>query len=396
MADTSVLSFQYAYVYAAINIFCVFSSVLILTNFNSYLGSHREVRLFHRMTTSFLIYLLLEIVWILGAADIVPLSELTTGLVKILGTICIPLMVYYWFWFAESRFKSKLIKERKYRIIFSVPIILMFVLYAVSFFTGWVFKITPQNTVEPGPLIILTGIVDNFYGISIIVHASILTIVNKSYHLRREFLTQILFITICTVSGILDAIISMTPVMTLTISFAIVYLFVNVLEPQLRNVYSDALTGLNNRRCADLYLAEMIEEASPANPFYLFIVDIDHFKRINDTLGHLEGDKALKTVANVIVETSVRFHGFVARWGGDEFLVIIQHEKIESLPTLFSTLLNDRLQSYTDNHLIPYPLAMTLGYYICESSKDEMSSIISAADQMLYKNRQERLQYFKG
>ena len=391
MADASVLSFQYAYVYVAINVFCIFSSALILVKFNSYVGNHREIHLFRRMTISFLIYLLLEVVWMLGVAGIMPMSELTIGLVKILDTVFIPLMVYYWFWFAESRFKSKLLTDLKYRIIFSFPIVLMFALYATSFFTGLVFQVTPQRTVEAGPLIILTGIVDNFYGISIIVHASILTIRNKSHHLRKEFLAQIIFIVICTVSGILDAVISMTPVMTLTIEFAVVYLFANILEPQIRNVYIDALTGLNNRRRADLYLSDMIETASPENPFYLFIVDIDHFKRINDTMGHLEGDKALKVVANAIVEVSGLFHGFVARWGGDEFLVIIRHAKEESLPDLFSAQLNNHLHLYVCKNYIPYPLAMTLGYSVCESPRDEMSRIISTADHMLYKNRQARL-----
>ena len=391
MTDTSTLTFQYTYIYSAINIFCMFVAILILTKFNSYVGNHREIKLFRKMTISFLIYLLLETIWILGVSDIVSLPALVTGLVKILGTVCIPLMVYYWFWFAETRFKSKISGSLKYRILFSIPIVLMFALYATSFFTGLVFRITPQHTVEPGPLIILTGIVDNFYGISIIIHASVLTVRNKSHHLRKEYLAQILFIVICTVSGVLDAIISMTPIMTLAIVFAIVYLFVNILDPQIHNVYSDALTGLNNRRRADLYLAEMIEETSSKNPFYLFIVDIDHFKRINDTMGHLEGDKALKTVANAIVDASGRFQGFVARWGGDEFLVIIRHAKEESLPSLFSSLLNDRLQFYTKSNYIQYPLATTLGYSICESSGDEMSSIVSSADNMLYKNRKERL-----
>ena len=391
MTDNSFLNFQYTYVYAAINVFCILISVLILSKFSSYVGNHREIILFREMTLSFLIYLLTEILWVLGIGGIVPMSALAIGMIKVMGTMFIPLMVYHWFWFAETRFRSKIARGVKYRIIFSIPIILMFILYATSFFTGIVFKITPQHTVEPGPWIILTGLVDNFYGISIIVHAAILTIRKKSHHLRKEFLAQILFILICTISGILDAVISMTPVMTLTIAFAIVYLFVNILEPQIHNVYSDALTGLNNRRRADIYLAEMIGDTSPENPFYLFIADIDNFKRINDSMGHLEGDKALKTAANAIVDTSGKFHGFAARWGGDEFLVIIRHSKEMTLPSVFSSVLNDRLEFYTRKNKIPYPLAMTLGYSICESSKEKISNIIDTADHMLYQRRQDRM-----
>ena len=165
----------------------------------------------------------------------------------------------------------------------------------------------------------------------------------------------------------------------------------NLSEPQIYNVYKDVLTGIDNRRSADRHLEEIMEESPLTSPFYLFITDIDHFKQINDTMGHLEGDKALKAVAGAVVEVADEFHGFGARWGGDEFIVIIPNTKDATLPSRFSQRLDEKLQQYTNRYRFPYQLSMTIGYAFCESSDDDIANIIDVADKMLYQNRQERL-----
>ena len=392
MGDASVLSFQYTYVYAAVNLFCVFIAVLILSKFSSHVGNNREIQLFRAMTVAYLTYLVLEIVWVLALAGIIPLSPLATGLVKMVDTMFIPLMVFFWFWFAEERFHSGAAGRPLVRFLFSIPIVLMWVLYFTSFYTGIVFHISPQRTVEPGPLIALTGIVDNFYGIAIILHAASLFLKEKDRFRRKDYWIQMSFIIMCTIGGILDTIVTMTPVMTLTIAFSFAYLFVNLLEPQ---IYNDALTGLNNRRRADRYLSEKIEETSPENPFYLFMADVDRFKQINDSMGHLEGDQALKTVADAVAATTDEFHGFAARWGGDEFLVMIRHAKDEDFPLRFAALLGEKIKHYADHYGITYPLAMSMGHALCESPEDGIESVIETADKMLYQNKRERLPDYK-
>ena len=86
---------------------------------------------------------------------------------------------------------------------------------------------------------------------------------------------------------------------------------------------TDPLTGLFNRRHMNQRLRE--EEARAARtlaPFSVLIVDIDHFKRINDSLGHDAGDRVLKDLAQLLRDM-VRTQDIVARWGGEEFLVVL-------------------------------------------------------------------------
>ncbi len=85
----------------------------------------------------------------------------------------------------------------------------------------------------------------------------------------------------------------------------------------------DALTGLANRRQFELALARELDRvARSGEPALLLMLDIDHFKRVNDTHGHAAGDEVIRAVATALAE-SVRPMDLVARIGGEEFAVIL-------------------------------------------------------------------------
>jgi diguanylate cyclase (GGDEF)-like protein len=85
---------------------------------------------------------------------------------------------------------------------------------------------------------------------------------------------------------------------------------------------TDALTGLHNRLSFDQTLAsEMVRSERYGTPLSLILCDIDHFKRVNDTFGHLAGDKVLVQLAR-FVPNLIRKTDFFARWGGEEFIIL--------------------------------------------------------------------------
>lgn len=90
-----------------------------------------------------------------------------------------------------------------------------------------------------------------------------------------------------------------------------------------RLAYVDELTGVCNRRRLDRDLAASLRDAGDERPVTLAMVDIDHFKALNDEHGHLAGDEVLRTVAGIIV-ASVRSTDVVYRYGGEEFCVLLR------------------------------------------------------------------------
>ncbi|WP_193176575.1 GGDEF domain-containing protein [Oricola nitratireducens] len=101
---------------------------------------------------------------------------------------------------------------------------------------------------------------------------------------------------------------------------------------------TDPLTGLQNRRYFDDALAQYMDEFSRIErPLGIMIVDIDHFKSINDTHGHDVGDEVIKGLANTIIEYT-RYHDIAARIGGEEFAVVAPNLTVNELDKLANRL----------------------------------------------------------
>jgi len=146
----------------------------------------------------------------------------------------------------------------------------------------------------------------------------------------------------------------------------------------------DGLTGLLNRRTLDTYLPDAVERCrGSSTPLCVLTVDIDHFKPLNDTLGHAAGDQMLKSVAQLIRST-IRETDLAFRNGGDEFVIVL-----EGCPSETARVLADRLNSLGDAlgrtfRLTPPP-ALSVGMTSLAEVKDPTASgLLQQADAALY------------
>ncbi|MBK8248121.1 MAG: GGDEF domain-containing protein [Gemmatimonadetes bacterium] len=111
------------------------------------------------------------------------------------------------------------------------------------------------------------------------------------------------------------------------------------LEDARRESSIDGLTGLHNRKSFDDYISRSIElHTLLGKPGCLMMVDMDHFKSINDTHGHPVGDAAIRQIANCLSKTFLRRVDFVARYGGDEFAIILQETSADNAAMLAERL----------------------------------------------------------
>jgi len=143
---------------------------------------------------------------------------------------------------------------------------------------------------------------------------------------------------------------------------------------------TDQLTGLYNRRKIDAILMQEVEQAQRYNhSFSLILIDIDYFKKVNDTYGHQVGDDVLQTIAKLF-STHVRKSDFVGRWGGEEFLIISLEKDLEKT-LIFAEKLRELIQS----RQIANVGSMTCSFGISHFIKDDtVSSLLARTDIALY------------
>jgi len=148
----------------------------------------------------------------------------------------------------------------------------------------------------------------------------------------------------------------------------------------------DTLTQLANRRYIDREIQNRIEEKKRLNvPFGILFMDIDHFKKFNDTYGHDVGDKVLKFISNTLVSNARPFDLF-GRWGGEEFIGIIRNINDNDLE-----LLGNRVRSLIENSYIMHEneklnVTISIGATLVNAN-DSIDSLIKRADTNLYKSK---------
>lgn len=152
----------------------------------------------------------------------------------------------------------------------------------------------------------------------------------------------------------------------------------------------DELTKLSNRRFVEISLQAKILETQRYNRLYgILYLDLDKFKEINDTYGHIVGDSVLKMVAGTI-RNNVRYFDTVGRLGGDEFVVIAEVKSKANLIELGNKLLSLIKQSYIVlNNKVTLRVKASMGGYII-SPDDTVETAINLADKLMYESKKKR------
>ncbi|MDR1253297.1 MAG: GGDEF domain-containing protein [Treponema sp.] len=165
----------------------------------------------------------------------------------------------------------------------------------------------------------------------------------------------------------------------------------------------DSLTGLGNRYSFNEFISKLSNPHSRLlsrkktksrrfprrlqESYSVVMIDMDHFKKINDTLGHLEGDNALRDMA-AIIKGSIRQSDFAARYGGDEFVLAA---KVEYDITKLMDRIQKAIDELNEKNQRPYKLEISYGYDVYNTNSDQsIEDFLKHIDSLMYKHKNER------
>ena len=246
--------------------------------------------------------------------------------------------------------------------------------------TGWYYRIEPGNIYHRGPLLWVAGILTCI----LVLAASILTLLNRGKMNKKQFFSLLFFAVPPLLCIILQIIFYGISIILNGIVFSMLIVALNI---QNYNMYTDYLTGVYNRKKLETYLKQRVSLSKDNKTFSAIMIDLDNFKVINDCYGHDVGDNALQ-VCTKLISGCLRSNDFIARFGGDEFFIILNMADEIRLKEVVERIKNS-INNYNKASGQPYELSCSMGYavYGCHSGQNA-EEFQKQLDTLMYENKQ--------
>ena len=243
-------------------------------------------------------------------------------------------------------------------------VLLLFAFNQYSFYINTVFRIMP----------LLIIIIDIFL--------SLKSFLKQHLHLLLIFWSSII------TGFLLDCIPGADKLIWPCYSAALLYVYFLIITSDSK---LDILTGIGNRHAFNEFFMELSrkgtkDKSGSERNHSIVMIDIDNFKKINDVLGHAEGDNALRDMAAIITRC-IRHSDFAVRYGGDEFVLAVPAEyDVEKVMDRIQEALNFQ----NSKKIRPYTLEMSYGYDVYIPGKyKSMDEFLSHVDSLMYKQKEE-------
>lgn len=293
-------------------------------------------------------------------------------------------VVFTWFRYVWYRtYKTRL--PRKINLFaIVVPFCVITAIIVSSPWTRWCFYLDETNIYHRGPLSAPLSVV----ALSYLAAASAFALDHRRKEVfadrRNEFFILGFFSVPPLLGGIAQTVLYGCSLLWPCVTISILLIYISL---ENHAISQDALTGLNNRGNLDRYLHSNLDNLQGCQAA-LIMIDVNCFKQINDCLGHGTGDEALIYTAEVLKNTFCKTSAFLARYGGDEFAVVITDGGETDAENAVKRIRRS-FETFNESHCLPYRISVSMGYAVCPSpGVDGPDSLIKNADRRMYLDKE--------
>ena len=336
-------------------------------------------KLFALMLLTLAVNLVLDtIVWLIDGK-----TGLTANLI-IAGTAYLYVFISPLFFMMFALYSTLLIHDRhsigKKLVLFLIlPILANTVLVLLNLFGGFLFYYDKQNTYHRGRFFFLISLIWLIYA----VYSFIFLVSNRKKVPSRHVFPLLAAMIPPLVCGILQFYYYGLDLVwpSLTVSMQVIFMGI-----QNGHLYTDYLTGLYNRRQIDYYLDERLRIRKKGMIPIGIMLDLDYFKMINDTYGHTTGDQVLVEAAQIL-KTSFRKSDMICRYGGDEFIVLIDR-KSEAEAKEDIAKLRENVLRYNEKKKLPCEIRFSIGYKMFDiENQNSTKEFLERLDALMYEDK---------
>ena len=290
-------------------------------------------------------------------------------------------MCFFWFIYFEYLRETKFVKRRRY-VLYSTSILwLMVIALLANLFNHFLFYIDESGVYRRGPFFILTYILSYSYALIAFIRVMI-NLKRDTEETNKDLLIRLAFFPLFPgISGVLQFIYPRLPIACAALSITTLYLYLTWVD---QLISLDPLTGLNNRKQLSHTFNNLSKSHEEQDKIRLYLIDVNHFKQINDTYGHLQGDNALKIIAEALKAAckGANRGTNIARYGGDEFVILVSENNNDETIDLKERI-KEKLKELSKKKSVPFELTVSVGS-ACSDNGDSLKDLILKADKAMY------------
>ena len=373
----SVFSF-----YAEVSIGCVCVLMVLLYSIKRLPTPQLKFTLFHRLVLWHALYFLSDSVWAMVNDGVIPKNTFSVLAVNYSNAVILAALFYSCFIYAEMSTRPEMTRMqiRCLQAKLRIPIFVEMVILLVSFVAAPDFWL--DKDLEPRDLYyFILAFIPIVYIMVVTVRCIARGLKPENRQHLKTYLIVASYTPGCIVAGGAQILFSLTtPIFCFWCTLIILFVYLN---SQNQLISTDPLTSLNNRNQLQRYL----QLQRDVKDSYVIMVDVDHFKQINDTYGHVEGDKALIIISRALKQACGRLKMsiFLCRYGGDEFLMIAQTETPDDVLKVVRDCLQEQIANREDSQT--YTIEVSLGYARWDGNVANFKDCVAHADQKMYEDK---------
>ncbi len=286
--------------------------------------------------------------------------------------------------YVDYKLFGDIVRIKKRCIILMIPACIIIVGSLVNLFTPVFFEVNEVTYVyKRTELYIIPNIIVFFY----LVYNTVLVYWYKNKVGKYLFLPAVIFLIPIILGSVLDFLFYGMTFKQMGIAIALTSIYVNV-QKEISCI--DSLSGLHTRQYMINHIAAEMNRSKSEVSLIGILLDVDKFKLINDTYGHLAGDDAIRSVGKILLNT-VPKKAMAVRFAGDEFMVILKNANERDVQNLLASIYS-ATEEYNATQNKPYEIHFSAGYSIFDKENDTVNSFFDRMDEAMYGEKNIKLE----